>query len=729
MCATRKTVKCPKKNSHISIIYRDFKNFNETNFLNDLANEPFDKIKNETICNVAIDKWYKLFNKILNVHAPLKTKRVKQQFKPKWLTLEINKARHLRDKFHKIRKWEQYKHWRNKVVLLINKEKKNYYKKAIEKNQTTGQVWKYLNELNSKKQLSPPSNIQYENTKTTSSNEIADLFNKYFTELPDKLLKNIPVVNHKIDTQHSKKIMSKSPQFKISTISETEVYKTLVGLNVNKAAGIDSIGPRILKLSAPVITESVTHVINLSVKTNQFPECFKCAKVTPIFKNGAKDDPCNYRPISILPTISKIFEKHVAKLLYSYLNNNSLLHKEQSGFRKSHSCQTALVKITDMWLKEMNDGNLTGVVFLDFKKAFDLVDHTILISKLKLFNFHTHAIEWIISYLNNRTQHVCIGSSKSSLAMVKTGVPQGSVLGPLLFLLFINDLPLTVKNSHIDLFADDTTLHISGSSLETIQIKLNEDIRRIVEWCINNNMLLNENKTKCMLFTTAQKLSHMEQKYLNLYVKDTKVECVTTHKLLGINTDHFLLWNAQVDNICKSLTSKIALLLKIRKFLPLKIRILYFNAYIQPLINYCLTIWGNCSKQDLHRISKLLKRAARIILDKPHDAPSKPLFKELKWLTIDKYVEYQKAILVYKSLNGIAPQCLQEMFNKTQTVYGLRSTENGYLSVPKPNIEHFKKSFQFSGVNIWNSLPFNVKDSKSLNIFKKNCFKYFFLIK
>ena len=277
-------------------------------------------------------------------------------------------------------------------------------------------------------------------------------------------------------------------------------------LNVSKSSGIDSLGPRILKLAAPVIAKPIAHLINKSIEEGIFPNDLKIAKITPIFKKGERSDPGNYRPISILPTLSKIIEKHIASQLRTFLQNFDLLQKEQSGFREHHSCQTALTKLTDMWLKDIDNGNFTGTSFVDFTKAFDLVDHKLLIQKLECYKFNENTLKWFISYLSNRKQSVHIGDTQSDYLEIISGVPQGSVLGPLLFLIYINDLPLHVKHSNIDIFADDATLHSSAPDLNTIQVALCKDLENINIWCLENKMKINEKKTKCMLIGTNQKL-------------------------------------------------------------------------------------------------------------------------------------------------------------------------------------------------------------------------------
>ena len=306
---------------------------------------------------------------------------------------------------------------------------------------------------------------------------------------------------------------------------------------------------------------------------------------------GDKTNPGNYRPISILPTISI-------------------------------SCQTALTKITEAWLKEMDQGNITGVIFLDFRKAFDLVNHEILLEKLRLYDFDQRSLHWIKSYLHNRFQSVNIGNVKSCNLPIKRGVPQGSVLGPLLFLIYINDLPLHVQHSNVDIFADDTTVHKASPSLQILENGLNHDIQRVQTWCAENHMIINENKTTCMLIGTKQKLSKLSNSTLAINVNDMPIENVDNERLLGVRLDNSLHYTKHIDDVCRSLSSKVALLNRIKQFLPLHYRKMYFNAYILPSIDYCLTIWGNAPKCHLNRILKFQKYAARLILDAPPDSPS-----------------------------------------------------------------------------------------------------------
>ena len=407
-----------------------------------------------------------------------------------------------------------------------------------------------------------------------------------------------------------------------------------------------------------------------------------------------------------------------------YVNEYDLLQKEQSGFREHHSCMTALTKMTETWLSEMDQGNLTGTILLDFSKAFDLVSHEILLQKLKIYKFSERTLILLKSYLLDRRQEVRMGKFHSEKRTILAGVPQGSVLGPLLFILYINDLPLSIRNCNIDIFADDATLHKSSNSIDNINSNLQVDINNVLQWCKQNSMVLNEAKTKGILIGTSQRLARCQSK-LDVTVNDHKIENSESEKLLGIHIDQCLNFDKHIDYVCKNVTSKISLLCKIKQYLPLQTRKLYYNAYILPVLDYCMTIWGSASKKHLDRLLKLQKRAARIILDMPPDAPSIPLFEKLGWLSIYERSHYNKAIILYKSINGLTPTYITNLFQfNSLENYNVRSVSNNNMLIKRHNTKTFEKSLQYNGPRIWNPLPQSIKNSSSLPSFKNAISKY-----
>ena len=318
--------------------------------------------------------------------------------------------------------------------------------------------------------------------------------------------------------------------FNIPEIRVEQVQKYLATIDISKSTGSDNIGPRLLKISAPVISDSLTYLCNLSFKTGIFPSSWKEAKVKPLHKSGQCDDVNNYRPISILPTLSKLIEKHVHDSLTGFLNYHSLLYENQSGFRTKHSCETALVNMVSKWLQALNNGDLIGVLLVDFRKAFDLVDHTILLEKLKEYHLHDSVVSWFKSYLRGRKQFVELNNGISDDKMVRCGVPQGSILGPLLFLLFINDLPLYTTNVKPDLYADDTTLYDISKSKFELQRKLSAAAQDLLTWCRRNGMVINFDKTKLMLITSRQKRIQLNDTDLNISLNGHDLACVSNEK-------------------------------------------------------------------------------------------------------------------------------------------------------------------------------------------------------
>ena len=515
-------------------------------------------------------------------------------------------------------------------------------------------------------------------------------------------------------------------KFNIPLTTLTFVRNFLSNLNINKSTGLDNIGPRILKLSANVLAPSLLFIVNKSLITGKFTCSWKEAKVKPLFKTGAKDDKNNYRPISILPTVSKLIEKWVESQFSKYLNEYNLLHQSQSGFRSKHSTESAIVRMIDSWLKAVNDGKLTGCVMVDFRKAFDLVDHKILLNKLKCYKCDVNCLSWFESYLSNRTQRVSLNNNLSTPASVKCGVPQGFILGPLLFLIFINDLPLVLQNYVVvDLFADDTTFYDFQLDTTQLETNLQHALNLLRIWCRQNGMVLNTDKTKVMLITSRQKRLSMHNPVLSLTCSDIDIKMTHADKILGVHVDDNLMWNNHFQHVSKKISTYLWLLRKIRFYLSVEHRLMFYNAYIKPHFVYCSTVWSNTSTGNINKITKLQRRACKLILSQDYTDIQEAL-KRLNILSFDQAIFLNKVKLMYKVYNNIAPVYLHELFqmrdiNLDNTASNLRSVAQKNYLLPQAKCNLYKGSFSYSGVVVWNSLPTSIKLASSLDLFVKKC--------
>ena len=381
----------------------------------------------------------------------------------------------------------------------------------------------------------------------------------------------------------------------------------------------------------------------------------------------------------------------------------------------------------DSWLIAINEGNMVGCVLVDFRKAFDLVDPKILLKKLKCYKCNNSCLSWFESYLQNRTQRVSLNDNLSEAADVIHGVPQGSILGPLLFLLFINDLPLYLQNTStiVDLYADDTTIYFSNADKLVLEKNLQSSLNCLKKWCRENGMILNIDKTKVMLIASRQKRPVLGDTVLNLQYNDIDIKMTTSDKVLGIYVDNNLTWNNHFNFLSKKLSTYMWLLSKIRTFLSINHRVLFYNAYINPHLDYCSLIWINTSNVNINKITKLQRRSCKLILGQEYNGLIEAL-ERLNMLSFDQSIFLSKAKLMYKIQNNLAPAYLNDMFlmldiTLNNTASNLRSVTNKNLLVPKAKCNLFKGSLSYSGVIVWNSIPVSFKNSSSLTVFVKRC--------
>jgi len=718
VCFTRQMHTKIPKNKHISKDYRQFKHFKEHAFQKDLLMSNLNMIDTVSDPNTCLNYLLNTISSTLNIHAPIKTKRIKSDILPGWFSDEIKHAIKMRDWLKKHNKIDEYKKQRNHVTFLIRKYKQQFYNNSVRENVSTKHIWKTINSLaHPNPPLTLPLTLDVNNTTIDSIPEILDTFNTHFTNISDLITKTKfePCHYEKFKTYLNDKL--KTHVFEIAPITVFEVRKIIDSLKNNKAPGLDNIGPDILKHCGDSIVDPITSIINKSIQSGIFPDRLKNAYILPVHKESDKNDLNNYRPISILPTISKIIERHISNQMKSFFEKHQLLHTFQSGFRQNHSCQSSLIRLIDSWLQNIDSGQIVGSVYLDLKKAFDLVDHDILLNKMSMYHFSESVLTLMQSYLSNRQQCVKVGTQKSSFKTIKAGVPQGSILGPLLFLVYINDMPFFLQKGTLDLYADDSTLHVADVGIKNIQSTLQNDLNIISNWCSFNNMLIHPNKTKCMVLSSANKSTNT----LLLKINNIVIEQVEHYNLLGVTVDKHLTWQLHINNVCRKLNSKLALLKRIKPYLNYETMKLFFNSYILPHMDYCCAIWCSATRSNLKKVISIQKRAAKIIMNKPFSSPSIPIFNKLGWLSFENRCTFLVGTIVYKVLHGSMPHYFDDViFVSNNNTYSLRSTTHNDLSSVAFKTNYGKRTFAYCARNIWNFIPNNIRQAPSLISFKRH---------
>ena len=359
----------------------------------------------------------------------------------------------------------------------------------------------------------------------------------------------------------------------------------------------------------------------------------------------------NYRPVSLLSVLSKVFEKIMYNRLIDFLETYKILIDKQFGFRKLHTTYMALMVLIDELTQAMESGDFVIGVYLDFSKAFDTVNHDILLSKLNHYGIRGNALKWFKSYLNNRSQFVSYNGCVSSTKHMLCGVPQGSILGPLLFLIYINDLSTVCKKSIPLLFADDTNIFVRGKNLDAIQSIMNEELKSLSKWLKVDKLSLNIKKTHFMLFSSKRKYSEN----VDIKIDGQKIERVSKTKFLGVQIDEKLLWKDHVKTICGKVSRGIGIIIKARKYLNKNSLLTLYYSFIYPYLCYCNHIWGNASRCTLDRLVKLQKKCMRIISHLSPRSSTQPIYANLKVLKLEDINRYLIAQFMHKWYHDKTP--------------------------------------------------------------------------
>ena len=492
----------------------------------------------------------------------------------------------------------------------------------------------------------------------------------------------------------------------------------LGSMNANKSSGLDDISAGFLKDGADFLIDPIKHIVNMSIMSEVVPDGFKDARVTPLYKKGSRLDPGNYRPVSILPVLSKILEQAVNGQLCSFLNLNGILFEFQSGFRGKYSTDTCLVNLTDHIRSETAKGNVTGMVMIDLQKAFDTCDHSVLLQKLDCMGIEP---DWFRSYLSGRRQGVKVGDTISSFLDVTCGVPQGSILGPTLFLCYINDMSVALR-CRLALYADDSALMASGPDSKAVADFLSEQLSQCSAWLIDNRLSLHVGKTECILFGTHQKLKGRE---FLVTCGGALVKRVFSVKYLGVYLDQNLNFREHAVTILKKATGKLYFLYRCGASLDTSSRRLLCSALISSGLEYCCSAWyPGLLEESKKGLATLQRKMVRFINGMgPREHIGDGEICSLGWLPFPRRVDYFKMMHVFKVKKAIAPSyiCQNFKFVSETHSYGLRQSS---LNFSLAGCTFPSRSFTRSAICLWNSLPIELKEIDEHKAFRKRLINF-----
>jgi hypothetical protein len=662
-----------------------------------------------------------IFNLLARECVPNYTCTIRTKEKP-WMTKEIKHAIKNRNRlFNKIKRGDKSEHVlaaysrqsRNAVVDLVRLAKQLYELKLLESlntvNANSGHWWKCLRKLQGKGTSNPIPPLNCGDKVVTDMKEKADIFNDYF------------VSHSTIDVDATwEPGTPPASDFSIDNIatSADEVHKILSHLDVAKATGPDGIGCKLLREAAPCISAPLARIFNYSLSQAQFPDMWKLAHVVPLYKKGDANDVTNYRPVSLLPCISKVLERIVYDRVYSCLQRHTLLSAKQSGFTPGDSTVNQLLHVCHNIYQAFDEGDEVRGVFLDFSKAFDKVWHKGLLYKLEKMGITGSLLSWIKHYLSGRKQQVLVNGCTSEIGSTNCGVPQGSVLGPLLFLIYINDITESLE-SDIYIFADDTSIftRINKNSVAAAA-KLNRDLERIQAWCDKWYIKINVTKTTSVLFSRKRQPSDE----IPLYLYGKHLPNARFHKHLGIILSRSLDWHEHIDYICTKSLKRINAWKSLQYKISRKHMEYCLTMFVLPVLDYGDILYDNCSEADKKSLDDVLLAAARAVTGGKRCTSHQLLYNEVGWQPLCQRRRAHKLCKFYAIVNGHTPRYLSTLLprNLNTSIHNTRGARNRAFAVFLCKTECFRKSFFPSTTLLYNDLPPHERDCHSKKLFNRN---------
>ena len=568
-----------------------------------------------------------------------------------------------------------------------------------------------------------PQSFCIDNNIVSSKNKISESFNNYFAKIGITTSQNVP----KSSKCYSEYLKNPIPNSMfLESIEHSHVLDIVHKLKPKISCGHDDISTKLVKETIAYIIEPLTHIINLSLKTGIFPDKLKIAKVIPIHKSSDTDQLKNNRPISLLPAFSKKNEKIMFNKIMSFLDSQNILYKHQYGFRSKHSTIHPVLHLLN---KCAQPKKYTMSIFCELSKAFDVINHKILIKKLEHYGIRGIAKNWLINYLTNRTQFVEIENTKSQIINIECGVPQGSILGPLLYLIYVNDIAKST-NANILSFADDTSLYLSDPKIDNLYEMANIELNKLYEWFCANMLSLNPSKTKFIVMRTPNNPPNANG--LKLCINGTPLDQIGTHsgdkstKFLGLHIDELLSWKSHIAHINKKISHAIFVIKQVKNCLQIDCLKTLYYAIVHPHLTYGILAWGNANPSVLHKTKTLQKHAIRTIHRAQYNSHTEPLFKNSGILRVSDLYESEVTLFMHDYIHHKLPSSFDNTFKHNYEIQESHQTRQSNLLFIERSKSVFASQLPYYTFPImWNKWINKIPEYTSRNNLKNSLKKHF----
>ena len=720
---------------------RCFKNFKPEEFVKAVKELSWYDVYSCQDANMACQILTSKLCRVLDTMAPIRTIQIHSKYAP-WLsdsTKELIKERNYAQKVASasgnIDDWRYYKHLRNSTTSKMRVEKRNWESKKLNNcEHDTGTLWKNVKSFIGWNKSGPPSQLFHNGKFENSPAGLASTMNNFFVEKVAQLRDKIPLVDIDPHAKLREAFKNRNCSFKLKPVAPDEVLKII---KCSKSSGVDFIDTATIKLVAMDILPAITHIINLSISQCTFPSMWKHAKIIPLLKKGDPLVAKNYRPVALLPIFSKILEKAVFKQIVDYLDQNRLLSSNHHGSRSGHSTATALIQMYDQWVQEVDNNKMVGVMMIDLSAAFDMVDHGLLIQKLALFGLDEDAVQWCSSYLSGRTQSVFIDGHMSPPARLQCGVPQGSILGPLMYILYTNDLPDLAHDHPVSYestqsvcshcgstvcYVDDGTFSVGHRDPDILSQKLTHQYGLIADYMAANKLVINGDKTHLVVMGAKNK-NHLRNR-ISLSAGSHTILPTPTERLLGAIVSQDLKWNHHIqgnkDSLTKQLTSRINGLAMLSSRTSMKTKLRVANGIVMSKLCYLMQLWGGIDGQVLKSLQVLQNKAARIVTGSGWFTPKRRLLKLCRWLSVKQLIFYQSVVLTHKIATTGSPLYLASRMS-TEHPRRTRQATTGCIRYGEnftANQSLIQKSFCHRAIGDYNSIPADIRVLQNMQTFK-----------